>query len=294
MTNTTDDARHLDIGRSAPVDDVGTPTVSVILSTHNRAESLTAAIESVLAQTYPALQLLVIDDASTDDTAKILANYAEDSRVATLRNDTNLGLPASLNRGIDASEGDFIARIDDDDYWTDDHKLARQVDFMQKNPACGVLGTAYIDEWGREITNPVDDEAIRRQMLFRCPFCHPTVLIRRTAIDQCGGYDERLPYAEDWDIWLRIGQHWMLANLREVCLTKRQGRDSLSELNFKPQLRLAHEFSRRYSNAYPRALTARCYHRLSLIFFGLVPPGGRVHKLMQRVFLRTFGLGSDN
>jgi GT2 family glycosyltransferase len=269
-------------------------TVSVILSTRNRADTLAAAIDSVLAQSYPAIQLIVIDDASTDKTATVLAKYSGDSRVFTLKNAQNLGLPASLNRGIRASKGEFIARIDDDDYWTDSHKITRQVEYMQKTPDCGVVGTAYIDEWGRTIMNPLDDSAIRRQILFRCPLCHPTVLIRKEALEKSGGYDESLPYAEDWDIWLRIGQKWKLGNMQEACLVKRQGHASMSERHFRTQLKLAHSFSQRYSNAYPRATLARCYHRLCMLFFRMVLPGSSPHRLMQLLFLRTFELRGED
>jgi glycosyltransferase involved in cell wall biosynthesis len=247
-------------------------------------------MDSVLAQDYPALELFVVDDGSTGDTAELLARYAAETRLRVLRNQSNRGLPASLNRGIAESSGDYVARIDDDDYWSDARKLSRQVDFVQRRPDCGLLGTAYVDEWGRTITNPLEDGAIRQQMLFRCPFCHPSVLIRRAALEQAGGYDETLPYAEDWDLWLRIGRDWGLANLADVTLVKQQGTATLSERHFKPQLAMASDFCRRYAANYPRAWRARTYHRFSRLFFSVFPRGGFVHGFMKRLFLRSFRL----
>jgi glycosyltransferase involved in cell wall biosynthesis len=260
------------------------------MATRDRAATLGRAIDSVLAQDYPAQELVVVDDGSSDETPEVLGRYAGEQRLAALRNPRSLGLPASLNRGIAASSGGFIARVDDDDYWSDPAKLGRQVAFLQRDPRCGLLGTAYVDEWGRTIANPLDDGAIRKQMLFRCPFCHPSVLMRRAAFDEAGGYDETLSYAEDWDLWLRIGRRWRLANLADVTLVKERGAGTLSERHFLPQLAIAGELCRRYAAAYPRAWRARAYHGFSRAFFALFPPGGRVHGFMAEVFQRAFGL----
>lgn len=272
--------------------DGGLPAVSVILATHNRAATLDAAIESVLDQTLADLELVVVDDASEDDTPQRLARWVErDARVKVLRNGENRGLPASLNRGISEARAPLLARIDDDDRWTDRDKLAAQLRWMRDHPDTVLLGTAYVDEWGRRTANPVEDGAIRRQMLSRCPFCHPSVVMRAETVRAVGGYDETLPYAEDWELWLRLGRVGGLANLASVTLVKARGDDTLSERYFQRQLAMASGFAKRFAADYPRAMRARAFHGFNRLFFRLVPAGGRLHRGMGRVFRRVFRQG---
>lgn len=267
--------------------------VSVVMSTLNRDNTVSRAIDSVLCQDYPHIELVVVDDGSSDTTPEVLAVYASDPRVTVLRNQKNLGLPAALNRGVKESTGEFIARIDDDDYWHVPQKLSRQVAYMLQHPRCGLVGTGYLDEWGREIANPETDAAIRQQMLFRCPFCHPSVLMRRAALEESGGYDETLSYAEDWELWLRIGRTWQLGNLPDISVTKELVDASLSERHFLTQLGTATDFARRFSPDYPRAWRALTYHYCSRAFFALFRPGSGPHRLLRRIYLRSFGLSNN-
>ncbi len=264
--------------------------VTVILSTHNRAATLGRAITSVLDQQLDGLELVVIDDASTDGTPSLLAAWRDDPRVRVLRNDTNLGLPASLNRGIGEASGEWLARIDDDDHWTDPAKLERQLAWVERHTDAVLLGTAYVDEWGRTITNPTDDAGIRDQMLMRCPFCHSSVLMHAAAVAEVGAYDASLPYAEDWDLWLRLGRRGRMGNLEDVTLVKARGDDTLSERYFHRQLSMAACFARRHAGHYPHAVRARFMHGFSRGFFSLFPVDGRVHRWLGRVFRRTFRL----
>ena len=110
------------------------PLVSVILPTHNRAESITKAIGSVVLQTYENFEIIVVDDCSTDQTPEVLHKLAkEDKRIKIITNDKNLRLVRSLNKGIIFSSGKYIARIDDDDAWSNKEKLEKQVNFLEKN-----------------------------------------------------------------------------------------------------------------------------------------------------------------
>jgi teichuronic acid biosynthesis glycosyltransferase TuaG len=106
------------------------PVISIILPTYNGATYISRAIESVAAQSYTDWELLVIGDGSTDTTAGIVAEYIKkDSRIQYVKNDSNLGIQKSLNRGLHLAQGKYIARIDDDDQWIDTEKLTKQLNF---------------------------------------------------------------------------------------------------------------------------------------------------------------------
>lgn len=265
--------------------------MDVLLATRNRDATLAEAIESVLAQREVQLVLWIMDDASEDRTPKLLERWSDDPRVQLRRNTVNLGLPASLNRLASEGKGEFLARIDDDDRWTTPDKLARQLAWLSERPQAVLLGTDYVDEWGRPTANPHEDDAIRRQMLLRCPFCHPSVVMRRSAFEAVGGYDESMPYAEDWELWMRLAQEGLVGNLAEVTLVKARGGDTMSERFFERQLTTASELVARHGAAYPNARQARWFHAFNRGFFRLFPAGGRAHTAMGKAFRRTFGLG---
>ncbi len=120
------------------------PAISVIMPTYNRAELLPRAINSILWQTYKDFEFIIVDDGSTDDTARLLKEYADkDKRIRILRNEKNKGIAYSRQRGLDAARGKYIAVMDSDD-WSVPERLQKQIDFMDKNPeidACtGRLG----------------------------------------------------------------------------------------------------------------------------------------------------------
>ena len=264
--------------------------VSVLLSTRNRADSLGAAIQSVLAQEGVSFELVVVDDGSTDQTGGVLGALSRDDRVRVLRNTRSRGLPAALNRAAAAARAGLLARIDDDDRWIRKDKLARQVAAFEQDPQLVLLGTGYVDEGDRAIRNPADDHAIRRQMLFRCPFCHPSVMMRANAFRATGGYDETLSYGEDWELWLRLGATGRLANLDLLAVSKAGGADTLSARNFERQLHLAVALAEAHQSAYPGARRALWMHRFSRWFFGRFPVGGRAHRTLGRAYRGVFSL----
>ncbi len=275
---------------SASVPDNPARTVSVLLSTRNRADSLAAAVESVLSQEGVSLELIIVDDGSTDRTPQVLEGWARDSRVRVLRNAESRGLPAALNRAAHEAQGAFLARIDDDDRWVRQDKLARQLAAFDGSPELVLLGTGYLDEQDREIRNPSEDAAIREQMLFRCPFCHPSVMMRADAFHAVGGYDESLDYGEDWELWLRLGGEGLLGNLDLLAVSKAGGTETLSAKNFQRQLHLAVDLAEAHRSAYPGARRALWMHRFSRWFFERFPVGGRAHRTLGRAYRGVFSL----
>lgn len=194
------------------------PKVSVNIATYNRGQFIAEAIESVLAQTFTDWELIIVNDASTDNTEATVAPFLADPRIRYFRNEKNQNISLTRNRGLAESHGEFIAILDSDDLWCDREKLAKQVAFLEKNSHYAAVGTGVIkiDKTGQELDrylNPSTDGAIRDQILAKNPFAHSSVLYRKTAALGFGGYNPAINGIEDYDLWLKIGSKWLFANL---------------------------------------------------------------------------------
>jgi glycosyltransferase involved in cell wall biosynthesis len=197
------------------------PLVSVLLAVHNDASHVEAAVESVLRQTLDDFELVVVDDASTDGTSALLSKYEQ---LVVLRNDEQLGLAASLNRGLDTAQGRYVARLDSDDVALP-HRLERQVAHIRSNGRLAVVGSAVVDvnehdERGRTHVMPSGPTPLRWHALFSSPFFHPTVLVDREALDGLR-YDPEFLESEDYDLWTRLFAVADGDNLREPLVLKR-------------------------------------------------------------------------
>ncbi len=208
------------------------PFVSVIIPTYNRKEFLREAVQSVLEQTFQDLELIVVDDGSTDGTWEMLEREFG-GRIRYIYQE-NQGPSAARNRGVEASCGEWIAFLDSDDLWLP-KKLERQLEFTAENPGALI---SYTDEiWirrGRRV-NPKKKHAkysgwIYPQCLPLCIVSPSSVLIHRKLWDEVGGFDERLPVCEDYDLWLRIASRHPIFFLPEKLIIKRGGHsDQLSK-----------------------------------------------------------------
>jgi glycosyltransferase involved in cell wall biosynthesis len=183
--------------------------VSIILPTYNGADRISESIKSVLNQTYTNWELLVIDDGSKDNTKEIVENFAKsEPRIKYIKNENNLGIQKTLNKGIREAKGEYIARIDDDDIWCDLKKLEKQVGFLEKNKDYVLVGTGVIvvDESGKELFRylvPVSDYDIRERILGKNCFVHSSVVFRKAVVLGLGGYGEGsdVRNMEDYDLW---------------------------------------------------------------------------------------------
>jgi glycosyltransferase involved in cell wall biosynthesis len=202
---------------------VTSPAVSVLMSVHDGDRWVADAVASVLAQTAGDLELIVVDDGSTDATPDRLAAVAD--RRLRVHRQARTGLTRALNRALGLARADLVARIDADDLALPE-RLARQRAFLAAHPDVGVLGTAAreVDAGGaplREVRPPTDDEAIRRALIRANPFVHSSVMARRSLLVRAGGYDERLAVAQDYDLWMRLARLARLANLPDVLVVRR-------------------------------------------------------------------------
>ena len=208
------------------------PRVSIVLAVYNGERHLRAAIHSLLTQTFTDFELIVVNDGSTDRSRDIVL-ASSDPRIRLLDNPQNLGLTPSLNRGIDAARGEFIARLDADDVATP-NRLACQVAFLDRHPEIALVGSWWrrIDEKGRRLgreQSPLDHTLLRWSLLFYCPFTHSSVTWRRNAVnDEVGQYDSAFSYAMDWEYWSRIASRLRVANIGRVLANYRVGPYSMT------------------------------------------------------------------
>jgi len=206
--------------------------ISVVLPVYNGAKTIEEAVASILRQTFQDYEFIIINDGSIDGTGKILASF-KDSRIRVL-NQKNRGIAASLNRGILASRGKYIARMDADDVSLSD-RFAKQLDFLEKHPSVGVVGgstmVVYSDGTSSLRRYPANTAIIKKNIARISPLAHPVVMIRREVFDRVGLYDiskvgSRL--LEDHDLWVRmLAAGYDMANLPDVLMINYRGQKSI-------------------------------------------------------------------
>jgi glycosyltransferase involved in cell wall biosynthesis len=199
------------------------PKVSVIIPTHNRAASLGCAIVSVLHQTFQDFEILVVDDASQDNTVQILSNF-NDHRIKYIHHETNKGGSAARNTGIMLSSSRYIAFLDDDDEWMPS-KLAQQIQAIENSPfRTGGIYTGYLivdRETGRILGQHIPSkEGDLSSKLYVSNWIGGTssVLLRRECFEKVGPFDEQLSSFQDYDMWIRIAKVFHFSYLRDPLL----------------------------------------------------------------------------
>ncbi|HVI11161.1 MAG TPA: glycosyltransferase [Candidatus Binatia bacterium] len=201
--------------------------ITALIPTYNCERYICETVESVLAQTLPAHEVIVVDDGSTDDTQQALARYG--TRIRYVRQ-ANAGPPAARNNGIALATGDLIALLDSDDLWLP-NKLERQMRYLDQHPRCGLVYSDMktFDETGvieesvkvsRNLTLPSGH--IFPQMFAETLFQTSAVLLRKTCIDHVGGFDTSLRMGDDYEFFLRISRHYELGYIDEPLVLYRQ------------------------------------------------------------------------
>ena len=196
-----------------------TPKVSVVIPTYNRARYICRAINSVLSQTFTDYEIIIVDDGSTDNTKKILAQYG--NRIVYLAQ-SNQGISASRNRGIAVARGKYIAFLDSDDEWLPE-KLAIQVDMLEKNEKLGLVCSRMLilDGDGKQRGyKPEERTGKNFKELIEIGGDLPTstVITRKDCFDKMGVFDEALPPMEDFEMWVRIASKYDIYMLPEKVL----------------------------------------------------------------------------
>lgn len=211
--------------------------VSVIMSVHNeKEEHLRFAVDSICNQTYNNIEFIIIDDASNDQCKAVLNSLSETwSNIKVLKNTANLGLTASLNRGLSEARGEYIARMDADDFSTPD-RIAKQVNFMEKRTDIDICGTGVISFGETNVFmsphSGLDNNKAQCMLFFSSTLCHPSVMMRKSFLDKYGlTYDENVRKGQDYDMWERCSVHGKLAILNDILLYYRIHKAQISSKN---------------------------------------------------------------
>lgn len=225
------------------------PKISVVMSCYNEEDTVALAIDSILNQTEQDYEFIIVDDGSTDHTAAIVESYQQkDNRIRLIKNTTNLKLAASLNKGVAAAEGTYIARMDADDL-CEPTRLALQLNFLEKNPRVDVLGTNvfYVqNQKGIGLSDlPLTNDTIYKNRYQKTVLIHPSVMFRKATFAQLGGYDPNMPWAEDKDLWLRWMGKATFANLEQPLLHYTMKRNISWKIFYYNHLVLAQNMLRR-------------------------------------------------
>jgi glycosyltransferase involved in cell wall biosynthesis len=225
--------------------------------TYNRPQFISAAIESIRAQTLENWELLVVHDGPNEEIPRVMGEWEKkDARIRYFRRIQPGNIAEASNFGLQNARGEYIAVLDDDDYWSAPDKLARQVEFLDGNPAFTCCGGGAIVVTGEGVEQmrylkPETDDQIKRRALMANPLVHSTTMYRRSSALQVGGYDEGLAGFQDWDLWLKLGSVGKLYNFPAHLVCYRVWHGSGSFHQAKKNTESALRIIKRHRNAYP-------------------------------------------
>jgi glycosyltransferase involved in cell wall biosynthesis len=235
------------------------PTVSIVTAAWTRAQYIGIGIQSAIDQTFQDWELIIVDDGSPDNTAQVVAEWQKrDKRIKYIRLEHVGRIAVVSNAGLRAAQGEFVAILDDDDYWIDNRKLEKQVNFLRSHPdyiACGGWFKIINGEGDNigQAQKPETDEAIRKVMLTANGIANSTSMFRR---EPAGLYDESMPQFADWEFYLRLGKQGKLYNFPEYFLAYRMWRKGSSFVNQRANARTALTIFWMYRRDYPGVLRA--------------------------------------
>lgn len=233
--------------------------VSVVVATYNMARYLSNAVNSVLNQTYKHLEVVIVDDGSTDETRDVIAKLRKDTRVHAHMQE-NRGQAAAKNRGIELSRGEFVAFLDADDEWVS-RKLELQLPLFEKARAVGVVYSdfEYMDADGKSFGRPelrMHRGRISSQLLIENFVCFPTTVVRREYLHKVGAFVERYVMGIDYDLWLRMSATYEFDFVAESTVRYRVWPGQMSK-NHRKRFEAGIEIMRDFLAAYPNLVEPR-------------------------------------
>lgn len=195
------------------------PKVSIIIPTYNRSDILCRAVRSIISQTYDDFELIIIDDASTDDTPNAIGAI-DDNRIIYHRKIKNEGGARARNTGMALASGDYIAFLDSDDEWMPE-KLEKQVSLMERSEAF-VTYTGFII-WNDKTKEVIEErhpkwsgDILDELLKWNCVGTTSTIMVRRECFETVGGFDENMPQSQDWEMWIRLAKEYRFDYIEEM------------------------------------------------------------------------------
>jgi len=220
-----------------------TPLASIIIPVYNQAEYVAEAVRSALAQDWPNFEVLIIDDASTDNTPEVISAFAKDERISIFRNDRNLDCVRTFNRGISLSKGEYFGILAADDTWEPEF-LEKCVNALERHHEAGFAYTRLnlIESQGRKrprfkdrIVHRADHFGDEFSNIIRQlnPIPHHATVVRKVCLEEVGLYDEELTTTHDWDLWLRLSRKFPVVFINEYLANYRVHETNVSKLRSK-------------------------------------------------------------
>jgi len=223
-------------------DVINAPVISVVMSVYNGEKYLRESIESILGQTYKNFEFIIINDGSIDSSREIVLSY-DDPRISLIDNEENMGLTQSLNRAIELSRCEYIARQDADDI-SAHSRLEKQLNYLENHPEVAVIGCCgdiFNVNGVLRIGRPhrYSREGIKRHLASKNLFMHGSAMMRKSCLAKVGFYREFFRHSQDYDLWLRLSEHFDLAILPEFLYQYRISPDAISVSRFLVQKQYA-------------------------------------------------------
>lgn len=234
----------------------GPPSVSVVVTTYNYAAYLPQALDSVLAQRFQDLEIIVVDDGSADETPEVMRRYVTHPRLRYVRR-PNGGQASAKNLGVRLAVGEYVAFLDADDVWTPD-KLEKQIPLFASRPELGIVYSRCrrIDRHGEALGEPdlpLSRGRVTRQLFIENFIPFSSSVVRRTCFATVGMFDERLPMAIDYDLWLKMSLRYEVEYCDEILVLYRTGHGHMSD-HVDLRLRCASFVARRFVEEHPGAI----------------------------------------
>lgn len=218
--------------------------ISILLAVFNGGHTIKKTLKSIYNQTYKDWELIVVDDGSFDNTMAILAQAKKQypGKIHIFKNKKNIGLTKSLIRAAKKARGEYLTRIDSGDLFLSE-KLGKQVRFLSENKDYGIVGcngVTFFDtlgKIGKRTCFPLTNKEIKKTILKKNPFVHSAIMMRREIYEKAGGYNSKIPFAQDYDLWFRVLQLGKAANLKWVGVHRFMDSNSISYKNQNAQMK---------------------------------------------------------
>jgi len=269
--------------------------VTVLLPVYNGEKYLREAIDSILNQTYTDFEFLIINDGSTDRTEEIILSYT-DPRINYVKNEQNIKLIATLNKGLKLAKGKYIARMDGDDVSLPT-RLEKQIGFMEKYPEIGLCGS-YIQtlEAGLEyiVKYQTESDQIKFRLLFDTHFPHPAAVLRKSVLTENNlEYELKYIHAEDYVLWNRMALHTGLHNIPEVLVLKRSHDEQVSIVHNDLQQEVMSGFRKELMEMVMGKIDEQSYKLYEALLSGEYP-NNITNAILLLKFLNTFVKSSNS